>query len=230
MVSPTLEGHAVKATGTGWVIGRALEANDKDSETIMMFVSLSWYTGINSLENIADFGNDVLGSSISVDSAFSIKNVSGSDRAVISLSTHVMGDLSANSITALDGFTTGMTSYEGNEITTVDGSVLKLQTGYGAGNIEAFNKNIVMTSDGGIVAAETISAKRFAGSDASRGSVFATQTKINVNQEWDVPPASITLTPEYQASVWVSDISKDGFVINASSINSNKRIFWWAVW
>lgn len=230
MVSPTLEGHAVKASGTGWVIGRALEANTNDSETIMMFLSLAWYTGTDTFSGVTATQNDVLGASISLSDVYSTRTVGGSERAVISLSTNILGSLTADSITALEGFSTGLTSFARNEITTLNGAVLKLQTGYGAGSIEAFNKKLVMTSDGGIIAADTIQAARFAGSDESRGSVFATGTTISVPQNWDVPPASITLTPEYQAQVWVSDITTEGFVIHSSVSNPSKRIFWWAVW
>ena len=144
----------------------------------------------------------------------------------------VFGTVTADTLAATNKILTGMLSIGGvnNEITTVNGSSLRLQTGFAAGNIEAFNQKLVLTSSGGIVAADTISANKFAGSSDSRGSVFATSNQITIEKNWDNAPTTINLTPEYRADVWVTNITKNGFTINAEPTSASNKIYWWAVW
>ncbi len=232
-ISPSKPGAVAKATTAGWIIGRVLVPSSPNVETVMMFVNVSWYGGESTSVSLGQVLGD---SDVQLDSELtdllSVSTVNGQPVVVNSANMSVFGMLTAQTVAATDKMMAGMLSIGGteNEITTVNGSPLKLQNGYNAGNIEIFNRKLVLTAGGGVIAEDQIAAKRFAASDQARGSVYATATSIRVDKDWKVAPATINLTPEYRADVWVSDISETGFVINVDPVSSGKKIYWWAVW
>ena len=58
------------------------------------------------------------------------------------------------------------------------------------------------------------------------------QTDVIVNKTWTEAPVSITLTPEYQTSSWVTEITNTGFKINVNSspTATESGIYWQAIW
>lgn len=231
--STSKKGYVSKAKTAGWIIGKALAPSSSNSETVMMFVNITWYGGGDSLASLGQIlGTSDVSLSPELSELLSVSSVNDKQFIVSSTNMSVFGTMTAETVAATNKIMTGMLSIGGsnNEITTVNGSSLKLQSGFGAGNIEAFNKKLVFTSEGGVISEDQITAKRFSASEDARGSVYATSNKVRVDKDWKVAPASITLTPEYRADVWVSDITKDGFYINAEPLSANKKIYWWAVW
>jgi hypothetical protein len=61
--------------------------------------------------------------------------------------------------------------------------------------------------------------------------ILPNQTSVTIQREWETPPISILITPSYDAQVWVTNITEDGFTMNASnSPQSTEKLYWWAVW
>lgn len=232
-MSPLKPGHVAKVSSAGWIVGRALAPSNSDSETVMMFVNISWYGGESNILSLGKvLGESDVVLSKDVNDLLSTNTSNGKTFLVSSANMSVFGTLTADTLAATNKILTGMLSIGGvsNEITTVNGSSLRLQTGFAAGNIEAFNKKLVFTSSGGVIAEDQITARRYAASGDARGSVYATSNQITVEKNWDVAPTTINLTPEYRADVWVTNISKNGFTINAEPTSANNKIYWWAVW
>lgn len=78
-----------------------------------------------------------------------------------------------------------------------------------------------------------LNSGRLMGNDLIRGSeiVTASASSIRVERGWDSPPVSITATPQWDAYVWITDISEAGFIIHFSQAPSESgHIFWQAWW
>lgn len=57
------------------------------------------------------------------------------------------------------------------------------------------------------------------------------ETTINVQKDWQAQPASILVSPTYNAQAWVTNLSATGFTINVNtSPEDTQTIFWWAIW
>jgi hypothetical protein len=169
-VSDTEPGKVMKAIGTGWVVGRALEDSNTDKEMVMMFVSLTWYTGeAESLAFDTNAPADIEALKSGLEQILEIQNTdTGKKRAVFFSDMNVMGNMTANSFSTLGQISAGFLTIDGtnDSISVLGGGDLKLQNGINPGNIDAFNGALVLTSDGGIIAkaditANTIAAKNF---------------------------------------------------------------------
>lgn len=56
-------------------------------------------------------------------------------------------------------------------------------------------------------------------------------TSVVISKTWASSPTSVVVTPTYNTSVWVTDISQNGFTINVSTPSeSTQKLYWWAVW
>jgi len=69
------------------------------------------------------------------------------------------------------------------------------------------------------------------GNDKFAGKVMlpAGQTQIRVDKSWDSDPASIVLTPSFDAKVWTSAVDKNGFTINVDSASIQDENISWIV-
>ena len=57
------------------------------------------------------------------------------------------------------------------------------------------------------------------------------QTSITVSKNWDNPPSTIVVTPNYDTYAWVESITKDGFTIKVKNPpTSTQKLFWQAIW
>jgi hypothetical protein len=165
-------GKAMKATAKGWVIGRALQDADSDTDTVMVFVNLSYYTG----DMIAESVNDIFAQTDNIDVPTTLEealtiSADENGRTEIALfgNFNVTGEVVSTTMTALSEIRAGFIKIdaEDNSITTTDGSDLKLQTNAIAGNVDFFNGELIVTSDGGLIAqgdieANKVTAKQFA--------------------------------------------------------------------
>jgi hypothetical protein len=72
-----------------------------------------------------------------------------------------------------------------------------------------------------------------AGNEAIRGALTlnAGQTATVSSQNWSSPPKSIVLTPGYKTSVWVENITNNGFrAVVDTAPNNQGQIYWMAIW
>jgi DNA-binding transcriptional MerR regulator len=54
---------------------------------------------------------------------------------------------------------------------------------------------------------------------------------VVISKSWASPPSSVVVTPTYNTSVWVTDITQNGFTINVgTATESAQKLYWWAVW
>ena len=71
------------------------------------------------------------------------------------------------------------------------------------------------------------------GNDEFRGSAILTagETSVRVERDWEGTPASITITPSYNTTAWVTDKSESGFTIRVDKAPAENQSFdWLAVW
>ncbi len=160
-------------------------------------------------------------------------------------STSNYSDLNATSSAQLDKLIVtdlGVTGEITNGVVNIDGldgeinalgSTLRLQSLPGAGSLDVFKGKIVLNPNGDIEITEGV----LKANDSMRGKVELEEdvegNKIEVEKEWEESPVSINLTPSWDTNVWVTELNKNGFVINFSKLPENaeeKQIYWTAIW
>ena len=71
------------------------------------------------------------------------------------------------------------------------------------------------------------------GNDLIRGktTIPAETAEVNVTMNWEESPKTVTLTPETNNTIWVTNISKNGFTIHISQPQETEAgVFWQAIW
>jgi hypothetical protein len=55
--------------------------------------------------------------------------------------------------------------------------------------------------------------------------------EIAVSRNWETSPVTITVTPSYESTAWVENITKDGFTIKLGTASeTEQKVYWLAVW
>jgi hypothetical protein len=149
--------------------------------------------------------------------------------ATVSGTLQVLGRTTLNDLGVTGNITAGILSIHGleGEINTIGGP-LKFQP-LAIENIDFFNGKIVMDTDGNI----NLASGHIIGNDTFRGqeTLPANTSSIVIDQNWATAPKSIILTPSYDTNAWVENITTDGFTIKVGTTsNSNKNIYWMAIW
>jgi hypothetical protein len=153
----------MKATETGWIVGRALEdAASDDSGMIMMSVNLTWYTGeTETLALDTSTPVDIEALKTGLEQILEVRDTDdGKKQAIFFSDMNVTGEVTADSLNTLGQITAGFLTIDSdnNSISVLGGGDLKLQNGINSGNIDAFNGALVMTTSGGIIAKGEISS------------------------------------------------------------------------
>ena len=104
----------------------------------------------------------------------------------------------------------------GDEVASIDASG-------SAKFASVFTNNLEITSqEGRVLGNENIR-------DAA--AILPGETTINVQKGWQAQPASILVSPTYNAQAWVTNLSATGFTINVNTPpEDTQTIFWWAIW
>ncbi len=161
--SPTKAGTAKKATGAGWVLGRALEDYTEGNDTVMTFVFVTYYNGgsTNSVANVKPNGSPVVLSDEVGDVLGMMADSSNNVYLVSYASLNVTGDVAAANLTASSQIIAGNLTIDStdNSITSIADSILKLQTDVNAGAVDIFNGKIIFNTDGEIITLSDIQAK-----------------------------------------------------------------------
>jgi hypothetical protein len=155
----------------------------------------------------------------------------------------VTGDTNVNNLAVTGTFTQGLLTMNGLE--TLNGltgvainslaAPLRIQS-TATGPIEFEAAKIVMDTVGNITIKDgdlILEHGRVLGNDSMRDAVDvnAGQTTINVTQNWDSVPVSITATASYDSYVWIDNITTTGFTIHIkTSPTSRSKIYWTALW
>ncbi len=283
LTSSTTPGKAMKATKSGYTVGKALENwKPGDGDKIMAFVNLGYNMGSMTADGSFDTGNSFIANNVSVktnqslidrifgiirnnsqseatDSAEPVASESGTlniaealsrftDRLetaegdIALLKTMSLTNSTANpsgsvlgsssglvtvsDLVATNGINVGSLSLTNNSIDAI--GTLKIQPS-GLGSIEFQGNNIEIDTKGNL----NIKSGVIIGNDNIRGSetVTAGHTTIQVHKSWDNSPKSVTITPSYNANVWVTNKTKDGFTINVSAAPlEDAQIDWFAIW
>ncbi len=260
-----IAGYAMKATGTGAVLGTALESFDpasgtscstrlKPAETgerpestpaaviesasasdavslsqpscgrILVYVDSSWMTAATapSLDAISMISSPV--------------TATATEAAVFNEGISVLGlanvyDLSVmNSISAGQLQINGLTDEGDASISTLTGNLL-LQA-HAQGAVEFVGSRIVFDRAGNIDLKEgnlKLGAGQIIGNSSFVGSatIPAGKTSVRVDRDWNRPPASVQLTPEYNTNSWVTEVSQDGFTIMVDKApEQSKKVYW----
>lgn len=251
-VSKEAAGKATKAIEKGWVIGRALEDQKDGVDNVMMFVTLTWYSGIETLADVSGVVNTPLDPALDQKLAglFELSEVEGRDQVGLFADMSVLGDLSATNINTSGTLTAGFIEIDGleNSINSI-GGVLKLQNEAGSGNIEAFGGELVMTTDGGIISMAEISADSIAareykvdttseqaqtlGASAGSAEISAGSSTVFINNPIVKADSLIFVTPETVVPFNLAVTSKnvgEGFTVEIpSSISGNIKFNWFIV-
>lgn len=107
---------------------------------------------------------------------------------------------------------------------------LKIQQ-YALGTIELQGDSLEIDKNGNI----SIKTGKIAGNESFRGSIVLkagqNQIKVSSPSVWDKIPVSITVTPSYNTSIWITDKSTSGFSINVDRPSIvDQPIDWLAIW
>ena len=99
--------------------------------------------------------------------------------------------------------------------------------------VDAQGTEVASIDASGSASFNNISLGRVSGSSDIREAVDITQeaTSVIISRTWETPPTSVIVTPSYNTTSWVTDISQNGFTINvATDPDSPQKLFFWAVW
>jgi len=56
-------------------------------------------------------------------------------------------------------------------------------------------------------------------------------TEVVINRTWDKAPTTVTVTPSYETTIWVENVTKDGFNIKLGTApTTEQKLYWLAVW
>ena len=196
-VSLTNPGKVVKATQSGWIIGRAIADMQQGASTVDVFVSLGWYDDYEIAASLSDQMTDGL-AIINFDQISKItETIPGKKELSIFADTTISGKLVATDISTSGSLAVGFIQIDGinNSINSIGADTLKIQDQAGAGDIEFFGGQFTMTAGGRFVAideiqAGTVTAQKFAvlgatddGTDATigTGKLLAGQKEIIVD-------------------------------------------------
>lgn len=59
----------------------------------------------------------------------------------------------------------------------------------------------------------------------------AGQTEITLTKNWAQKPTTVNITPSFETTVWVENLSENGFKIKVSQPSTkDEKIYWVAVW
>ena len=99
--------------------------------------------------------------------------------------------------------------------------------------VDAQGTEVASIDASGSASFNNISLGRVSGSSDIREAVDITQgaTSVIISRTWETPPTSVIVTPSYNTTSWVTDISQNGFTINvAIAPDTPQKLFFWAVW
>ena len=91
-----------------------------------------------------------------------------------------------------------------------------------------FNNNIIIDQKGNLSIKEGV----ILGNDNFRGEVTVTAnaTTLRVDKTWETTPVSITITPSWNTTAWVTEKSTTGFTVNfGTPTTTDTNVNWLAV-
>lgn len=151
------------------------------------------------------------------------EELTATNSAVLAADTDLV---TASDLVITNGLNVGTLSIEETGINNI--GVLSLQN-LALGDIEFMGGLAKIDTKGNLYLEEG----QIVGNNSFRGSEIlpAGETVVKVEREWESPPASITLTPNYNTNVWVTEKSEIGFTINLEkSPLEEASIDWLAIW
>jgi hypothetical protein len=131
--------------------------------------------------------------------------------------------------TVINGtLTIGKLSFDNNEASINALGTLSIQP-LALGSINFLSGKVIMDEEGNITIAEGV----LAGNDKMRGSVEIQpgQSEVEIHQEWDTTPVSVTVTPSFDTYSWITEKDADGFTLHVKTAPVEAQaVDWWAVW
>jgi hypothetical protein len=97
------------------------------------------------------------------------------------------------------------------------------------GAVDFLSGKVIFDTSGNI----SLTAGVLKGNDKMRGTIEleAWQTSVEVEQDWDSTPVSVTVTPSYDTYLWVSHKDSNGFTLHVKTPPTEPQTMdWWAVW
>ncbi len=229
LTSSETPGAAQKATKDGYIIGKALEDWQPENGQEKILILLNQSVSLNNLlakeastseleTRLAQIELALTTNTNQQDEAdkFLVEELTVLSRAILPETT-IVGQLTIGNLQIND-----------NESSINATGKLKLQP-LALDGIEFVGNSIKMDKNGNLYIKEGV----IAGNDKIRDSIKipAGQNQIVVERNWDKPPAVIITTASFQTTVWVTEKSEKGFVINLSPAPTEPAtVDWLAIW
>jgi hypothetical protein len=215
-VSDDTPGAGKKSDGNGYIIGKALENWDPTNPTPTILVFLQNSVNIAGLlANNTEQTTDNIGDRVN-NLETEIQLLKAANLTSSASSATQTPDLSVQNLTVLDSSILG-------DVTITGGLTVASLT-----NVN-FNNNIIIDQKGNL----SIKNGVILGNDNFRGelTVSANATTFRVDKTWESAPVSITVTPNWNTTVWVTEKGQSGFTVNfGSPAPSDVRANWTAIW
>ncbi|HEX6977337.1 MAG TPA: MerR family DNA-binding transcriptional regulator [Patescibacteria group bacterium] len=230
ITSSSEAGKAMKAINPGYTIGKALEAWDPSSgkTTISVAIHNSYFEGdlsgqIAQLKtDVANLTTDISLMKLSTSSA-TVATDSATFTNITVLGSTVLADTVVNGKLNIGTLTID------NATSSIDAiGVLKLQS-LSLGNVEIMGGKVTIDTKGNII----ISSGHVAGNSSFRDTQVlpAGAGSTYVARTWDTAPSGVTVNADYDTYVWVTDITKDGFMMHVKNIApTDSKLYWTAIW
>ena len=201
LTSSTEPGMAMKATGDGYTLGKALEdwTPDSGKATILVF-----------LNNSVNINDTLANATPSADLATRITNL----EADILL---LKNQQSLNKVTPAE-FTVDTLTVNKEAIlpdTLISGDLSA------TGNLSSLTGNLILTQG------KVLGNSSFRGTET----IPAGKDTIYIQRTWDTVPQSVTVTAGYDTTVWVENVTKNGFTIRVKNVpTTDNKIYWLGIW
>ena len=217
-ISDDTPGAGKKSNGNGYIIGKALEDWNNDKETILVFLQNSVnIAGVLEDTRVANLEAEVelLKAASLNGSPIGSGMTSGGSDGVILNSIQDPGFLNVENLTVLSSSVLG-------DVTITGGLTIASLADIN------FNNNIIIDQKGNLYIKNGV----ILGNDNFRGEVTVTAntTTLRVDKTWETTPVSITITPSWNTTAWVTEKSTTGFTVNfGTPTTTDTNVNWLAV-
>ena len=219
LTSSTVPGEAMKATGDGYTLGKALEDWSCPPSAQSLVPSACKSTILVFLNNSVDINNTLASASSSADLSTRVAILEGD----VALLKNQVTLNRTDSVSQMTGSVLSQFSVDSLTVTDQANLPDTLVTGdlSATGNLASLKGNLVLT------------AGKIMGNSSFRDTAVipAGADHVVIQKSWDTAPVSVTVTAGYDTGVWVENVTKTGFTIKVKNIPTvNSNVYWVAIW
>lgn len=245
LTTSAIPGYAMKATKKGLVLGMALD----DIKTATSGGALECPDSYNKITSCGqvrayisprylDPGDEEDNNVLAAFSDASASESSELDTSTLKDKLTVLGHTNLSDVSITGGLSVGLLNIEGlteegtAAINTLSGDLL-LQS-QAAGGIQMLNGRVEINKDGTITLKEgDLEVKKgvIKGNDKFVGveKLSAGKDTVRIEREWDSQPTTIQVIPDYNSTIWVTDVTNKGFVIHVGTVPDHDSSLRWSV-